>query len=144
MENNNAVSVDADINEMRAHLRKAVKTLKTQPYRNGDKPRGVISSWVLVDASDRGLGDNIPRHKQIKSTPKQISHMHYWVDQMLTLDEESRRIVMARAAGIAWRRLEEIDGRSHTTLRKVEKAALISMLGKIKEGRGILPKDFIA
>lgn len=67
MENNNAVSVDADINEMRAHLRKAVKTLKTQPYRNGDKPRGVISSWVLVDASDRGLGDNIPRHKQIKS-----------------------------------------------------------------------------
>ena len=144
MENNNAVSVDADINEMRAHLRKAVKTLKTQPYRNGDKPRGVISSWVLVDASDIGVGDKNPRHKRLKSTPKQISHMHYWVDQMLALDEESRRIVMARAAGIAWRRLEEIDGRSHTTLRKVEKAALISMLGKLKEGRAILPKDFMA
>jgi hypothetical protein len=47
----------------------------------------------------------------------------------MTLDEQSRRIVMARAMGVPWRRLEEMDGRSHTTLRKVETSALISMMG---------------
>ena len=70
--------------------------------------------------------------------------MHYWVDCILKLDEESRRIVMARAAGISWRRLEEIDGRSHTTLRKVEKTALFSMLDSLEDGNAILPVDFIA
>ena len=80
----------------------------------------------------------------IKPTPKQITHMQFWIYQILTLDEEKRRIVMARAAGIPWRRLEEIDGRSHTTLRKIEKTALNGMIPKLIKGRSILPRDMIA
>lgn len=64
------------------------------------------------------------RPVRIKATPQQIALMEHWLDLMLVLDDDCRRIVMARACRIPWRRLEEMDGRSHTTLRKVERRGL--------------------
>ena len=54
--------------------------------------------------------------------------MEQCLDRIMALDLSSRRIVLARAAGIPWRRLEEMDGRSHTTLRKVEVSALLKLI----------------
>ena len=144
MDMKNTIADSKRLNELRLNMRQAVKVLKTQPYQKGDRPQGVITSWAFVDLPNTGFGDVRKKKNLIKATPKQISHMHYWVDCILKLDEESRRIVMARAAGISWRRLEEIDVRSHTTLRKVEKTALFSMLDSLEDGNAILPMDFIA
>lgn len=135
---------DQCLKEIKLHLKKAIRTLRNQPYQKGDKPKGISSSWIYIGGIDDASG--MPRHEKntLKPTPKQISHMQYWVDQMLELNEESRRIVMARAAGIPWRRLEEIDGRSHTTLRKIEKNALYALLPKLLQGQSILPRDHMA
>ena len=132
------------LDELRLHLKRAVKTLKLQPYNKGDKPIGMQSSTLFMDTSQQALHRAGINKNQIKATPKQVTHMQYWLDQMLRLDLEARRIIMARAAGVSWRRLEEIDGRSHTTLRKVEKAGLASLLGALVEARAILPRDLIA
>ena len=128
--------------ELRAQLKKAVTTLKQQPFQKRDRPNGVMGSWPILPSDNTGTISSRYKKYHLKSTPKQISHMQYWLDHMLALDDESRRIVMARAAGIPWRRLEEMDGRSHTTLRKIEKAALLSMLPQLKAGREKLPRDF--
>ena len=50
--------------------------------------------------------------------------MDFWLIALSILPEDERRIVMTRACGIPWLRLEEIDGRGHTTLRKIEANAL--------------------
>ena len=132
------------LNELRDQLKVAVKTLKHQPYQKGDKPHGIISSWPIHSGKNNFASYTIYKKYTMKSTPKQITHMQYWMDKMLSLDEESRRIVMARAAGMSWRKLEEVDGRSHTTLRKIEKCALNALLQGLDHGRTILPRDFIA
>ena len=132
------------LNELRLHLKRAMKTLKTQPHKPGDRPKRAISSHVLMEAMGQGCGVGRAKKNLLKASPKQITHMQFWLDEMLKLDDDSRRIVMARAANISWRRLEEIDGRSHTTLRKVEKAGLIHIMGALDQGRAILPKDMIA
>ena len=144
MDMKNTIADSKQLTDLRVHLKQAVKVLKTQPYRKGDRPQGVITSWTFIDLPNTEFGDVRKKKNLIKATPKQISHMHYWVDHMLRLEEEPRRIVMARAAGISWRRLEEIDGRSHTTLRKIEKTALCSMLESVEGGKAILPSDFMA
>jgi hypothetical protein len=49
---------------------------------------------------------------------------------------EQRRIVWARACNIPWRRLEDMDGRSHVTLRKIYVEALLTMAKRLN-GNGI-------
>ncbi len=39
-----------------------------------------------------------------------------------------RKIVWARACRVPWRRLEDMDGRSHTTLRKVQAEGIEAIL----------------
>ncbi len=135
---------DKDLNELRLHLKRALKTLKVQPYKQGDRPNGLISSHLFSDVQDSYGGTSRLNKNSLKATPKQITHMQFWLDQLSVLDVEQRRIIMARAAGISWRRLEELDGRSHTTLRKHEKLGLSCMLGALSKGKSILPKDLIA
>lgn len=55
--------------------------------------------------------------------------MDFWLVALANLPEDERRIAMARACGIPWQRLEEMDGRSHTALRKIEAKALQSLTG---------------
>jgi hypothetical protein len=50
---------------------------------------------------------------------------------LLWLEDAPRRIVWARASGIPWRRLEDLDGRSHTTLRRVEGEALAAICRRL-------------
>ena len=76
------------------------------------------------------------RPVRAKATPQKIAMMEYWLDLMLMLDDDCRRIVMARACRITWRRLEEMDGRSHTTLRKVERRGLEVLALHKKGGAG--------
>ena len=62
--------------------------------------------------------------------------MDFWLIALGDLPEDEWRIAMAWACGIPWRRLEEIDGRSHTTLRKIEARALHSL--RVYEMRDVM------
>lgn len=99
-------------------LREAADTLRRLP-RGVAKPR--LSSWpevvrdsvsLLAAADGAGLRPPPP-------SPQAIDRMDRTLVWLLSCDEEARRLVWARATGISWRRLEDMDGRSHVTLRKI-------------------------
>jgi len=122
-----------NLDEVRDHLQNALATLKLMPLGRLDRPLRTKSSWgdfhqaaVLSMASHRRL-------MLQKPSPEEINHMKQWLDALLDLPEGERRIVVARACRIPWRRLEEMDGRSHTTLRKVERLGLGKLCAIIKE-----------
>ena len=115
-------------------LRQMGKTLSALPLTQLDKPMSVRASWPDYNQKGGMVSSAYRRSSKTISSAKDISDAEYWLSVVSKLDIPSRRIVMARAMGITWRRLEEMDGRSHTTLRKVEEAALqeILMLAKTK------------
>ncbi|MDG2467499.1 MAG: DUF6362 family protein [Alphaproteobacteria bacterium] len=115
-------------------LRQMGKTLSALPLTQLDKPMSVRASWPDYNQKGGMVSSAYRRSSKPISSAKDISDAEYWLSVVSKLDIPSRRIVMAPAMGITWRRLEEMDGRSHTTLRKVEEAALqeILMLAKTK------------
>lgn len=118
----------AAIATVRAQLVEAMRVLRGLPVSQRDRPSKLQAVWAQYRQS--GSADPACRQPlRPKATPEQIREMEAWLARMLDLDLESRRIVLARAEGIPWRRLEEIDGRSHTTLRKIEARALLQLAG---------------
>lgn len=120
-----------NIDQLKLALRHMGKTLSAMPLTCRDKPMAFRSSWPSFNQSDDLISSMQRRPTKPNATPKDISDAEYWLSLVLKLDESSRRIVMARSMGITWRRLEEMDGRSHTTLRKMEQAALLKILAMV-------------
>lgn len=98
-------------------LREAADTLRRLP-RGVAKPR--LSSWpaVIRDSASLLMADGGARRPSPPS-PQAIDRMDRTLAWLLACEEEERRLVWARAMGISWRRLEDMDGRSHVTLRKI-------------------------
>ena len=117
-------NVLTEVEAVREALIRAMQTLKAIPSSHYNTPQRIRSQWPdFVRGS--GLATLSERRPiKAKATPEQISEMEHWLDLSMALEEECRRIVIARACRIPWRRLEEIDGRSHTTLRKIERRGL--------------------
>ena len=125
-----------DIDLVRKALVKAMLVLRMMPLSYQDRPSPLRSQWPEFNRGQEQAGGVMRRPILAKATPQQIAMMEYWLDLMLMLDDDSRRIVMARACRITWRRLEEMDGRSHTTLRKVERRGLEVLALHKKGGAG--------
>ncbi len=119
--------------EVRKHLATAMATLKILPIEDGDRPAKIKSAWPAYNQISAMSTGGERRAMRLKATPKQVSHMYYWLDAAMEIDEDWRRVVLARACRIPWRRLEEIDGRSHTTLRKIENSALATLAPHLEE-----------
>lgn len=99
-------------------LREAADTLKRLP-RGLAGPR--LSSWpaVVRDSVSLMAAPVSERTRQAPPAPQAIDRMDRALVWLLSCDEEARRLVWARANGVPWRKLEDIDGRSHVTLRKI-------------------------
>ena len=121
--------------DIQQQLRQAMTTLRLLPLNARDRPNVTKSSWgdfkQIAALSYPQYRTPIWR----KATPQEISEMDLWLMALADLPEDERRIAMARACGIPWRRLEEIDGRSHTTLRKIEAKALQRLGSSYGHGR---------
>jgi hypothetical protein len=118
--------------QLKIELRHMGKTLSAMPLTNLDTPMACRSSWPGFNQSDNLVASAQRRSSKPIPTAREISDAEYWLNLISRLDVPSRRIVMARAMGITWRRLEEMDGRSHTTLRKIEQGALLKILVMVK------------
>jgi len=125
---------DACIHHVREELIKAMAVLRLLPLSRRDLPGNMRPSWPSFSRG-HGLAGGTRTPARRKATPEEISHMEYWIELSRKLDQSSRRIVLARAGRIPWRRLEEIDGRSHTTLRKIERTGLEQIAAAHKEFR---------
>ncbi len=71
------------------------------PVAVGDKPKQAKSSWVEYSQQTRFSAGCVRQSIRQKATPKQISHMEYWLDAVADLGEKNRRIVLARACRIS-------------------------------------------
>lgn len=103
---------------IRSALEEAAETLRRLPSALR-RPR--LTSWPDVVRDAAGLlGPNSEgRTRPAAPSPAAIDRMDRALGWLLACDGEARRLVWARACGIPWRRLEDLDGRSHVTLRKI-------------------------
>ncbi|MDO9499789.1 DUF6362 family protein, partial [Falsiroseomonas sp.] len=63
--------------------------------------------------------------------PAAISRMDEALDWLFGIEAGARRILWARAMGVPWRRLEDMDGRSHVTLKRVQDRALAELASRL-------------
>jgi hypothetical protein len=110
---------------VKAWLREAADTLKRLP-RADLRPRLTLWPEVVRSAAEVAMLEP-SRLRRAAPAPAAIDRLDKVLSWLLACDEEARRMVWARACGISWRRLEDIDGRSHMTLRKVEDRGLRSI-----------------
>lgn len=103
---------------IRAALAEAADTLRRLPPAVR-RPR--LTSWpdVVRDSAALLAPSADARGRPAAPTPGAIDRMDRALAGLLACDGEARRLVWARACGVPWRRLEDLDGRSHMTLRKI-------------------------
>jgi hypothetical protein len=118
--------------EIEARLEEAAKTLVALKLTIRDIPSRHMVRWPdVVRGSLDAYGFTPQRPRVAAPTPGAIDRADETVAWLLWMDAEQRRIVWARACKIAWRKLEDLDGRSHTTLRKVRAAGLDAILKRL-------------
>lgn len=103
---------------IRAALEEAAETLRRLPPALR-RPR--LTAWPEVVRDSAGLlGPSAEgRVRPAAPTPGAIDRMDRTLTWLLACDPEARRLVWARACRVPWRKLEDLDGRSHVTLRKI-------------------------
>lgn len=112
---NGAASWDEGL--IKVWIEEAADTLRRLP-RGYVKPR--VTYWPdVVQSGIHSFGSAKFSNRLAAPSPRSIDRMERVLGWLFHCDDDSRRIVWARACGIPWRRLEDIDGRSHVTLRKV-------------------------
>jgi hypothetical protein len=115
-----------------AALKRAAQTLKHLPHRTF---AGYASYWpdVVRSTPESWLARPYQRSRPHINTAQEISAMDEVLNWLFILKREERRIVWARACQIPWRALEDQDGRSHVTLRKIHTNALKSIALALEE-----------
>jgi hypothetical protein len=110
---------------VKAWIEEAADTLKRLP-RGYVKPR--MTYWPdVVQTSIHTFGSAAFSNRLAAPSPRAIDRMELVLGWLFHCDDDSRRIIWARACGVPWRRLEDVDGRSHVTLRKVGDRGLLDI-----------------
>jgi hypothetical protein len=123
---------------VKAWLKEAADTLRRLPP-GYVKPR--VTYWPdVVQTSVYSFGASRFGAKLAAPSPRSIGRMEQVVVWLFSCDEDSRRIIWARACGVPWRRLEDVDGRSHVTLRKVGDRGLRDMHRHLRRNPREAPK----
>lgn len=118
--------------EIRARLDEAARTLVALKLGIRDIPSRQMARWPdVVRGAFEGYGATPSRPKLAAPTPAAISRAEEAVAWLLWTAAEQRRVIWARACGVPWRKLEDLDGRSHTTLRKVQAAGMDAILARL-------------
>ena len=129
--------------EVRVRLKEAAGVLRALALGLRDRPAGLAARWPdVVRQGFEAYGYDSVRLRPPAPTPAAVSRADAAVLWLLWLDDAPRRIVWARASGIPWRRLEDLDGRSHTTLRRVEGEALAAICRRLNAS--LAPEQAIA
>lgn len=137
---------------VKARLEEAADSLRRLRAGRRTLPAGYVGAWpAVVQDSWDGYGVYQPRLRPAAPSARAIDRMDEtitWItriggeDELRRLVERHRhspkqaedaviarrKIVWARACGMPWRRLEDMDGRSHTTLRKVQAEGIGAIL----------------
>ncbi len=118
--------------EIRARLKEAATVLRCLALGTRDRPAGMVAHWPdIVRQGFEACGRESVRLRPPAPSPAAISRADAAVLWLLWLDDAARRIVWARASGFPWRKLEDLDGRSHTTLRRADAAGFAAICQRL-------------
>lgn len=118
--------------DIEARLEEAAKTLVALKLTIRDIPSRQLVRWPEVVQSALNAYGFTPQRPRVPAPqPAAIDRADETVQWLLWMTAEQRRVVWARACKVAWRKLEDLDGRSHTTLRKVRAAGLEAILARL-------------
>ena len=88
----------------------------------------------MVHRVEDAYGWTAERLRPARPTPAQITRMDEAIGWLLWLAEDERKVVWARATGMSWRRIEDMDGRSTRTLQNLFASALRRILARRRTG----------
>jgi len=119
-----SMTAGAEIEETKLRLIEAADALRRLSM-NGVKPMGLRAAWPdVVHRFEEAYGWTAERMRPPRPSPCEISRMDEAIGWLLWLGGEERKLVWARSAGLSWRRIEDMDGRSVRTLQHLYTAAL--------------------
>ena len=112
------------------YLKEAADTLHRLP-RAYAKAR--LTGWPDVAQNSFAHELSPGRTRPASPSPAAIDRLDESLGWMFACDQEERIVVWARACGVAWRKLEDIDGRSHVTLRRIEDRGLAAIRDRLRK-----------
>jgi hypothetical protein len=115
--------------DVKYRLADAARTLKQMPLPKGGLPRaGYGSGWPdIVRNAKEAYGYDPARNFRFTPASEKIARMEETIQWLFWVAKEELPLVWGRASGITWRRLEDIDGRSRTTLKTIYDLALATI-----------------
>lgn len=117
---------------VKARLAEAADTLRRLPSA---RLKAQLTAWPdVVRSASTAYGYEAAHSRPAAPPPDAISRMDETLAWLLWVEKDGRRLLWARALGVPWRRLEDMDGRSHVTLKRVHDR----LLGDISRRLAIL------
>lgn len=116
--------------DIKARFEEAAETLRAVRLTARDRPTANLSRWPdVVHQAMLAYGWADARVRPPAPSPDAIDRLDETLSWLWPLSDEERRLVMARAFRLPWRRIEDLDGRTERTLRKVHARALDRVAG---------------
>lgn len=118
---------------VKARLAEAADTLRRLPSA---RIRAKLTAWPdVVQSAATAYGYEAAQTRPAAPSPEAISRMDETLGWLFWIENDGRRLLWARALGVPWRKLEDLDGRSHVTLKKLHDR----LLGEIAQRLAGLP-----
>ena len=118
---------------VKARLAEAADTLRRLPSA---RLKAKLTAWPdVVQSAATAYGYEAAQTRPAAPSPEAISRMDETLGWLFWVGNDGRRLLWARAMGVPWRKLEDIDGRSHVTLKKLHDR----LLGEIAQRLAGLP-----
>jgi hypothetical protein len=115
---------------IKARFEEAAETLRGLRLTNRDRPSSALTHWPdVVHQAILAYGWTGARVRPPAPSPDAIDRLDTTLAWLWPLADDERRIVMARAFRLPWRRIEDLDGRSERTLRAVHTRVLGRIAG---------------
>lgn len=105
---------------IKARFEEAAETLRALRLTARDRPSATLARWPdVVHQAMLAYGWAGARFRPPAPSPEAIDRLDETLSWLWPLADDERRLVMARAFRLPWRRLEDLDGRSERTLRAI-------------------------
>jgi hypothetical protein len=119
---------------IKARFEEAAETLRRLRLGARDRPEARLSHWPdVVHQATLAYGWGTSRLRLPAPSPEAIDRLDETLSWLWPLTDDERRLVMARAFRLPWRRIESLDGRVERTLRNVHGRVLRAIATRLNE-----------
>lgn len=123
----------AELKRVELRLQEAAAHFKIWSARERHGPSRKQTWWpeVIINAFEAHNAAEPGKQARIVLYGVDIARMHEAMRWITWLERQTSRIVWGRAERATWRALEDQDGRSHMTLRKIHREGLLAIARRL-------------